>query len=102
MWLRYDKAFHQKAAINPGLQWDSRDTDLWLAAESKETLPPPTAHTSTPPGLAQSRYVVAGASVCVQVPASIAMPALPADRQAIHLGTAPPCDPLCGDHRSDA
>ena len=39
MWLRYDRAFHQKAAINPSLQWDRRDTDLWLAAESEENPP---------------------------------------------------------------
>ena len=37
MWSHYDKAFRQKAAINPDLQWDRQDTDLWLMAESEET-----------------------------------------------------------------
>ena len=31
-WLRYDRAFRQAAAVNPLLQWDKRQPDIWLAA----------------------------------------------------------------------
>ena len=31
-WLRYDKAFRQAAAINPSLQWDQCQPDIWLAS----------------------------------------------------------------------
>lgn len=31
-WQRYDRMFRQTAATNPGLRWDLRQPDVWLAA----------------------------------------------------------------------
>ena len=33
-WLRYEQAFRQVAATCPDLQWDRRDMDTWVSAES--------------------------------------------------------------------
>ena len=36
MWVRYDQAFRQAAALDPTLQWDRRETDIWLSALSED------------------------------------------------------------------
>ena len=45
MWSRYDRAFRQAAALDPTLQWDRRETDIWLSALSEDNMGPP-----LPPG----------------------------------------------------
>ena len=36
-WLRYDQAFRQAVVMRPDLQWDRRELDIWMSAE---TTPP--------------------------------------------------------------
>ena len=38
-WLRYDRTFHQAAAVNPALPWDRREPDVWLAAMVERSAP---------------------------------------------------------------
>ena len=35
VWIRYDRAFQQTAAIQPTIRWDHREPDVWLAAISE-------------------------------------------------------------------
>ena len=106
-WLRYNKAFHQAAAINPALRWDQQEPDIWLASltgHSSTGLPPaqlPREQTLEPLLSSGPSLLLSLASGGIGVnahpaPASTIMTVSFAMRWPIHLATAPPYAQLGG------
>ena len=53
VWLRYDGAFREAAAVQPSLRWDHREPDIWLASIAEDQNVQPTvspAEATTSPG----------------------------------------------------
>lgn len=50
VWQKYDRLFRQAAAVNPNLNWDRREPDIWLAAMAEQASQgtTPTAGATTP------------------------------------------------------
>ena len=98
MLLRYDRAFRQATALNSLLQWDRRDTDNYLAAESEEL---PVPHRSWPYASAYAAaypvpYSATTQEICSRgTNVSVLGPDMhsrPAGKQGTQLGTVPSLD----------